>query len=398
MDNQQQPAAGSDDAAAGGPERPTAMREINYRHSSKFVPLLEHLGCSLLISTYAAGKVVSVGACDGQLHLGFSNFQQAMGIAPPRQASDAVGVKTSSIAVGGPNVIWFLRDGGSLARQVDPAGTYDRAYLARESFVTGNIHVHEMQWGADGQLWIVNTLFSCLSTLHEDFNFVPRWQPPFITELAPQDRCHLNGLAMDEGRPKYVSALGTSDAARGWRENKSDGGVLIDVPSGQVVAGGFCMPHSPRLHDGKVFMLDSGRGKLVTIDPHRGQADEVASYPGYGRGLAFHGRYAFVGMSRARETSVFGGVPICQDRDSMRCGIVVIDWMSGQSLAFLEFESGVEELFDVQVMHGSKRTVVCGPYPREDQQLPVWVVPRGEQVDAILGGANGECVQRKRTC
>lgn len=380
--------------ASGGPRM--ATREINFRHSAKFVPLLEHLGCSLLVSTYAAGKVVSVGAAAGQLHLGFSNFQQAMGIAPPRQAADDSGFETPSIAVGGPNVIWFLRDGGTLASQVHPAGTYDRAFLARESFVTGNIHVHEMQWGSDGQLWVVNTLFSCLSTLHEDFNFVPRWQPPFITELAPQDRCHLNGMTMQEGRPKYVSALGTSDNARGWRENKSDGGVLIDVPSGEIVARGFCMPHSPRLHAGRLFLLDSGRGRLVTIDPQSGQADEVATYPGYGRGLAFHDRFAFVGMSRARETSVFGGVPICEDPAAMRCGIVVIDWQTGQSLAFLEFETGVDELFDVQVITGGTRTVLCGPYPREDEQLPVWVVPRSDQVSELVSAARGRHVQRKQ--
>jgi len=216
--------------SSDSPPHPSATREINFRHSEKFVPILEHLGCSLLVSTYAAGKLVSVGASDGRLHLGFSNFQQAMGIAVP--GTDDV---DAAVAVGGPNVIWFLRDAGPLARQVDPAGTFDRAFLARENFVTGNIHVHEMQWGADGQLWIVNTLFSCLSTLHEDFNFVPRWQPPFITELAPQDRCHLNGMAMRGGEPVFLTALGTSDAPRGWRENKSDGGVVLDVATGEVV-------------------------------------------------------------------------------------------------------------------------------------------------------------------
>ncbi len=398
MDNQQQPAAESDQPTEAPLRRPAAVREINYRHSAQFVPLLEHLGCSLLVSTYAAGKVVSIGASGGRLHLGFSNFQQAMGIAPPHQAVKPGGVTTSSIAVGGPNVIWVLRDGGALAPQVDPAGAYDRAFLARESFVTGNIHVHEMQWGDDGQLWIVNTLFSCLSTLHEEFNFVPRWQPPFISQLAPQDRCHLNGMAMQHGKPRYVSALGESDAPRGWRDNKSAGGVLIDVASGHTIARGFCMPHSPRMHGGRLFLLDSGRGKLVTINRQSGRAEDVASYPGYGRGLAFHDRYAFVGMSRARETSVFGGVPICEDRSAMRCGVVVIDWMTGQSLAFVEFETGVEELFDVQVIAGSRRTVLCGPYPREDEQRPVWVVPREDQVDAIVDGGEGVCVQRNQIC
>lgn len=359
------------------------------------MPILEHLGCSLLVSTYAAGKVVSVGASDGTLHLGFSNFQQAMGIAPANTNSSTTAgpTTTPTIAVGGPNVIWFLKDAGALASKIDPPGSYDRGYLARESFVTGNIHVHEMQWGAEGELWIVNTLFSCLSTLHEDFNFVPRWRPSFITELAPQDRCHLNGMAMEKGKPKYVTALGISDDARGWRENKSDGGVVMDVESSEVVARGFCMPHSPRLHQDKLFALDSGRGRLVTIDPKDGTIDEVATYPGYGRGLAFHGQFAFIGMSRARETSVFGGVPICDDPSAMRCGVVVIDLLSGKSVAFLEFESGVEELFDVQVIAGARRTVLCGPYPKEDEQLPVWVVPPQSQIAALSSVAADHAVE-----
>ena len=370
--------------------RTTAVREINYRYSAKFLPILEHLGCSLLISTYAAGKVVSVGTTGGELHLGFSNFQRAMGIAPEDSFSEGKG----KIAVGGPNVIWFLKDAGQLAPRIDPPGSYDKGYLARESFVTGNIHVHEMRWGRHGELWVVNTLFSCLSTLHEEFNFVPRWQPSFITSLEPQDRCHLNGMAMEDGDPKYVTALGTSDAARGWRDNKANGGVLIEVASGEIVSHGFCMPHSPRLFDGKLFLLDSGRGRLVTVDRKTGEQTEVTQYPGYGRGMALHGQFAFVGMSRARETSVFGGVPICEDRQAMRCGIVVVDLLSAQCVAFLQFESGVEELFDVQVVAGHRRTAICGPYPKEDDQLPVWVVPRPDQTALLTRNPRNTAVIR----
>ncbi|WP_197454973.1 TIGR03032 family protein [Stieleria varia] len=360
-------------AAQAGKKDALPMREINYRHSSQFVPILDHLGVSLLISTYAAGKVVSVGLSKSELTLGFSNFQQAMGIA----------VGKDRLAIGGPNLIWKLRNAQELASKIEPAGTYDRGYLARESFVTGNIHVHEMGWGRDGELWIVNTLFSCLCNLHDAYNFVPRWQPSFISELAPQDRCHLNGMCMIDGKPRYVTALGTSDSPRGWRDNKSDGGVVIDVRSNQVVASGFCMPHSPRWYQGKLYLLDSGRGRLVVVDPESGNFETIVDFPGYGRGLAFAGQFALIGMSKARETSVFGGVPICNDRASMRCGIVVVDMISAKSVAYLEFESGVEELFDVQVISDSKRTVICGPFPNEDGQTPVWVVPNSQQIDRM---------------
>jgi uncharacterized protein (TIGR03032 family) len=159
---------------------------------------------------------------------------------------------------------------------------------------------------------------------------------------------------------------------------------LIDIDSGETVAGGFCMPHSPRMHQGKIFLLDSGRGQLVTVDPSSGDVDTVTRYPGYGRGMSIHGQYAFIGMSKARETSVFGGVPICEDRSAMRCGIVVVDLLAGQSVAYLEFQTGVEELFDVQVLPETRSPVVCGPYPAEDQQTPVWVIPEPALVSKLL--------------
>lgn len=361
------------------------LREINYQHSAQWVPILEHVGGSLLVSTYAAGKVACVGVREGQIQLGFSNFQQAMGLA--------VGKK--SLAVGGPNVIWLLRDADSLADKIEPEGNFDRGFLTREAFVTGNIQVHEMGWGHDDELWIVNTLFSCLCTLHEDFNFVPRWQPSFITELAAQDRCHVNGLAMQNGAPRYVTALGTSNEPRGWRETKSDGGVVIDVTSGEVVARGLCMPHSPRLHDGKLYVLDSGRGRLVVVDPDSGHCETVTEYPGYGRGMSLHGQFAWIGMSKARESSVFGGVPICEDRSKMRCGIVVVDLISARCVAYLEFQSGVEELFDVQFLPESKMPVVCGPYPTHDQQTPVWVIPPPNQVNGLAKQSKTRAVSRR---
>ena len=200
---------------------------------------------------------------------------------------------------------------------------------------------------------------------------------------------------MGEGRPRYVTALGTSNEPRGWRENKSGGGVLIDVDSGEVVARDFCMPHSPRMQDGKLFLLDSGRGLLVTVDTSSGKTETVCDYPGYGRGLALHGQFAFVGMSRARETSVFGGVPICEDREQMRCGVVVVDLGSGRAVAYLEFQSGVEELFDVQVLPATRSPVICGPYPIEDDQHPVWVIPPPSQVDALVSAAQAGMVRRK---
>jgi uncharacterized protein (TIGR03032 family) len=355
------------EAPAAGPA--AGYREVRYEHSDNLPAILEHLGLSLLVSTYQAGKLFVVGAHRGALALSFHNFEQAMGIA----------VLSDRLAVGTRNQIWWLRSAPDIAPRLQPAGRYDGCFLARASHFTGDIHAHELAWAGE-ELWIVNTLFSCLCTLHEDYSFVPRWRPPFISALAAEDRCHLNGLALapDERgalTPRYVTALAETDTPGGWRPTKATSGCLLQVPSGTAVARGFAMPHSPRLHQGRVWLLDSGTGRLVVVDPATGSAATVAELPGYTRGLAFHESLAFVGLSKIRETAVFGGMPIAQRRESLRCGVAVVELRTGRRLAHLEFLSGVEEIFAVQVLPGIRFPAVSGPYPEVDGVPTIWSAP-----------------------
>jgi uncharacterized protein (TIGR03032 family) len=209
--------------------------------------------------------------------------------------------------------------------------------------------------------------------LHPDYHFAPRWKPPFVSKLAAEDRCHLNGLAMDGDEPRYVTALGETDAAGGWRANKAAGGCLIDVRTGEVVLRGLCMPHSPRVHQGRVYFLDSGRGHLCRLDGSRPTV--VAGLTGYTRGLDLWGHYAFVGLSRIRETSVFGGLPIAEARDRLRCGVAAIDLRTGQVAAVLHFLGGVEEIFEVKLLPGYRCPILSGPLPDVDQTEPLWLSP-----------------------
>jgi uncharacterized protein (TIGR03032 family) len=240
--------------------------------------------------------------------------------------------------------------------------------------VTGDIGVHEMAFAGD-ELWVVNTRFSCLSTLDPDYSFVPRWRPPFITALAPEDRCHLNGLAIIDGKPKYVTALGSTDTAGGWRADKPQGGILMDVPSREILARGFCMPHSPRGHDGKLWLLESGAGRLLLLDPATGQKQAVANLPGFARGLAFAGPFAFIGLSKIRKTSAMDGVPLAERREELKCGVAAVDTRSGQMIGLLEFETAVEEIFDVQILRGLRFPEVVG-FQKEAIQH-TFVVPPG---------------------
>jgi uncharacterized protein (TIGR03032 family) len=358
QNDQPQPAA-----TPVGAEQP-AVTPVHFEYTGNLPYLLQQLGISLVVSTYQAGKVLAIGTYEGKLEFQVSNFEQAMGVA----------VDGRRMAVGTRRQIWFLKNAPDLARRLEPPGKFDACYLTRSCHYTGPIHVHELAWSGS-ELWVVNTLFSCLCTLSEDYSFVPRWQPPFISSLAAEDRCHLNGLCLEEGKPRYVTALAEVDTPAGWRPTKATSGCVIDVPSGQTLARGLAMAHSPRLHQGQLWVLDSGYGRISWVDRKTGHVEPVAHVEGYTRGLALFGPYAFVGLSRIRETSVFGGIPIAERREQLKCGVEVIELTSGRSVASLRFHSGVTEIFDVHVLLGIRCPAISGPLPDLDGGKPIWLVP-----------------------
>lgn len=219
----------------------------------------------------------------------------------------------------------------------------------------------------------VNTRFSCLAEPDAAFSFRPVWTPSFITRLAPEDRCHLNGLAMRDGRPAFVTAVGKSDVADGWRDHRGGGGIVIDVESGEIVAGGLSMPHSPRWHDGRLWLSNAGTGEVGVIDLDTGKFEPVAFCPGFLRGMAFAGKYVVVGMSLPRESGTFDGLAL-DDRLSKagaepRCGLLVIDTQTGDAVHWLRIGGIVEELYDVVVLPGVVRPMALGFQSDEIQRI-----------------------------
>jgi uncharacterized protein (TIGR03032 family) len=135
------------------------------------------------------------------------------------------------------------------------------------------------------------------------------------------------------------------------------------------------MPHSPRIHGGHVWLANSGRGQLVRVNARNGSVETVAELPGYTRGIALAGSLAFVGLSKVRESATFGGVPIAADRDRLKCGVAIVELVSGRTIGLLEFHTGIEEIFDVQLVPGARRPILSGPFPELDQQAPIWLAP-----------------------
>src|SRR3954452_2839391 len=305
--------------------------------SRSLTDLLRRLGIALAVTTYQSGRLIVVRADDRGLTTHLLAFESPMGVA----------VRWDRLAVGTRRQVWQFRNQPAVTAKLGQDGRFDACYLPRSVHWTGDIGVHEIVWVGD-DLHVVSTAFSCLATLDDDHSLVPYWRPPFVTGYSPDDRCHLNAVGTRDGEVRFVTALGRTDTAHGWRANKLDGGVLLDVPSGEVVPAGLCMPHSPRWHDGRVWVLESGRAVLATVDPASGDRTVVAQVPGFARGLALVGPLAFIGLSQVRE-SVFAGLPITEIADRACC-VWVVDTRTGATLVLLRFSGDVREIFDVQVI------------------------------------------------
>lgn len=310
-------------------------------HTKSLPQLLESMGATLAVTTYQSGHLVFARVQDGALNTHFRQFPMPMGIAHDGMRF-ALGTKTQ---------VHEFRNAPVFARGLEPKGRHDACFLPRVSHVTGDIRIHEIAYAGD-ELWVVNTRFSCLATLDRDSCFVPRWRPRWVTGLSGDDRCHLNGFCVVDGAPKYVSAVARTNEGGAWRAHKNDGGVIVDVPTDEVVLEGLNMPHSPRWHDGRLWLLEAGTGRLCVADLKTGTREVVAELPGFARGLDMVGPYAFVGLSKARESSTFGGLPITEPGRERHCGVWVVDIRSGQVVAFLRFEEHVQEVFAVHVLQG----------------------------------------------
>jgi uncharacterized protein (TIGR03032 family) len=314
-----------------------------------FLGWLAQAAGSVAVSTYQAGKVAMIGWDGQQVTLLMRQFDKPLGLAA---SEDRLVLATRHDVVVFANAPLLAHD----FLEEEP-GRYDALYLPRATYHTGGLNTHDVAILGD-QMWLVATRFSCLAKLSYDFSFLPVWKPSFVTDLVPEDRCHLNGLALRDGRPRYVTALGTTNAAGAWRDQKATGGVLIDVDSDEIMLDGLAMPHSPRWHDERLWLLNSGAGELLVVDPHSGRSDVVCRLSGYLRGLCFCGPYALVGLSKIRERHIFGGLPVQQRCDNLLCGVAVVDIRNGREAGFFEFTAGCEEMYDVQFLPGVLRPMI----------------------------------------
>jgi uncharacterized protein (TIGR03032 family) len=367
----------TDQAAANPPVAEPPLRSV---HTVSFPQILAEAAASVLVTTYQAGKLVILRNDDGVLNTHFRNFVKPMGLAyaPGRLA---IGTHVDVCEFHNLRAVCPRLDvklehenraesaAGDDAPRNDDASApspaeeragvgggatpakHDACFMPRRTNTTGDVAIHEMAW-AGGELWFVNTAFSCLATRSDVESFQPRWRPRFIDRLLPGDCCHLNGLALRDGRVRYVTALGESNEPGGWRANKRSGGVLIDVDSGETIARGLSMPHSPRWYAGRLWLLESGDGSFGTVDLATGKYEPITRLPGFTRGLSFLGPLAFIGLSQVRESAVFSGIPLVERLEERTCGVWVVHIDTGRTVAFVRFEDAVQEIFAVEALPG----------------------------------------------
>lgn len=307
-------------------------------YSGNISEILRGLNISLVATSYQSQKLFFIRASGGALDVNYKTFRRPMGLA----------VSEEQITLGTFQDVLRFKRNDSVIEKLPDNSKVDACFTPNVSHTTGMINIHDIAYGTEG-LWVTNSSFSCLATIEPDYSFVPRWKPPFISDLKPEDRCHLNGMALLNGAPKYVSTFNQSDQPNAWRDRRSDG-TIIDVETNRILLEGLIMPHSPRCYNGFLYFCESGRGLVQRYSPTTGELTTVVKLPGFTRGVDFYGPLMFVGLSKSRTSDVTNPAPINLEFEETYSGIWIVNLEKNQVMGFVRFEGDVDQIYDVGVL------------------------------------------------
>jgi len=348
--------------------------DFNCEYSNNLPQLLQHLNIALVVTSYQASRLMLVRSLGQSLDVNFKAFPRPMGLA-----ADERGLTLGVFS----QVVHFQREDGLLHQaktelprigndvtaptvkeeaieDAELRAYYDQLHqpihaeadallIARSSHFSGMINIHDIAWGEEG-LWAVNSSFSCLCTLEPNYSFVPRWKPHFISELVAEDRCHLNGMAMKDGKPAFVTTFSTLNEKAQWRKNHGPAGTLMCVQTNEILLDGLAMPHSPRWHNNRVYFCNSGMGEVRRYDPLTGTNEVVAELPGFVRGMSLFGSILIVGLSKMRVSGAEARAPIADKYAETFAGIWLINLEDGREIGCIRFTGNVDQIYDVAVL------------------------------------------------
>lgn len=326
----------------------TPHAPFSCQYTPQIPELLLNLNCSIAISTYQAGKLIFISPKDEDSLVQLPRtFEKPMGVAEDE--------KSGKLALACKDEVIVFSNSKELAKHYPKSpDKYDALYMPRVTYHTGPLDIHDLSFGNDGSLFAVNTLFSCIIKINSDYNFNPYWTPPFIDKIVSEDRCHLNGMAMEEGVPKYATAFNQGNSFQSWRENITKSGVVFDLESNEVIVGNLAMPHSPRLFGSDLYTLLSATGELIKVDIKTGKYDVVVKLDGFVRGMSLHKDYLFIGLSKLRKkSSTFGKLDFAEKAN--QSGIMVIHLPTGSIAGKITYLTSLDEIYDVHIIPGKIR-------------------------------------------
>lgn len=320
-----------------------SLEPFSCQYSSQIPELLLKLNCSIAISTYQAGKLIFISPKDENSLVQLPrSFEKLMGIAQD--------FKNDKLALACKDEIIVFANSRELANHYPKSpNKYDALYMPRVTYHTGPLDIHDLSFGIDGGLFAVNTLFSCIIKIDDDYNFSPYWTPPFIDKLVSEDRCHLNGMALKNGIPKYATSFNQGNSIQSWREHITTSGAVFDLETNEVVVGNLPMPHTPRLFGDDLYVLLSATGELIQIDINNGKYEVIVKLDGFVRGMSLHKDYLFIGLSKLRKnSSTFGKLDFAEK--AKHSGIVVIHLPTGSIAGKITYLNSLDEIYDVHII------------------------------------------------
>ena len=319
------------------------LAPFSCRYTPQIPELLYRLGCTLAISTYQAGKLIFLSPKDENSLVQLPRtFEKVMGIAEDRDKD--------KLALACKDEIIVFANSPDLARHYPKASNkYDALYMPRVTYHTGPLDIHDLNFGHNNELYAVNTLFSCLIRIDDNYNFTPYWTPPFIDKMVSEDRCHLNGMAMKNGKPKYVTAFNQGNSYQSWRDNITKTGVVFDVETNEIIVEGLAMPHTPRIFNGALYVLLSATGELIKVDTTSGKYEVVVKLDGFVRGMSLYKDYLFIGLSKLRKnSSTFGKLDFAEKAN--QSGVVVVHLPTGSIAGKISYLTSLDEIYDIHIL------------------------------------------------